>query len=139
MKNLDSQKLAVFLETENQQLKKLNDIVIKSIEEEKLLSHKLLEFEEKHPTFANRLADKIAEFGGSWKFILVFLFFITTWIAINAYLLTLVTSDKADIKQRKISVLAPIGTALIGFRKGQQVAWHVPSGKKTFTIVDVSN
>ena len=74
MKNLDSQKLAVFLETENQQLKKLNDIVIKSIEEEKLLSHKLLEFEEKHPTFANRLADKIAEFGGSWKFILVFLF-----------------------------------------------------------------
>lgn len=88
MKNLDSQKLAVFLETENQQLKKLNDIVIKSIEEEKLLSHKLLEFEEKHATFANRLADKIAEFGGSWKFILVFLFFITTWIAINAYLLT---------------------------------------------------
>ncbi|HEU0111446.1 MAG TPA: GreA/GreB family elongation factor [Flavisolibacter sp.] len=53
--------------------------------------------------------------------------------------ITLVTPDKADIKQRKISVLAPIGTALIGFRKGQQVAWHVPSGKKTFTIVDVSN
>jgi len=53
--------------------------------------------------------------------------------------LTLVTPSKADIKQRKISVLSPIGTALIGFRKGQKVEWNVPSGKKTFTIMDVNN
>ena len=51
----------------------------------------------------------------------------------------LVTPSKADIKQRKISVLSPIGTALIGFRKGQQVEWKVPSGKKTFTIMEVVN
>lgn len=48
-----------------------------------------------------------------------------------------VTPDKANIRERKISVLAPIGTALIGFRKGQKVAWQVPAGRKTFTIVDV--
>ena len=53
--------------------------------------------------------------------------------------LTLVTPGKADIKQRRISVLSPIGTALIGFRKGQRVEWQVPSGKKTFTIVEVTN
>lgn len=53
--------------------------------------------------------------------------------------LMLVTPDKADIKERKISVMAPIGTALIGFRKGQKVAWQVPSGKKTFTIMEVNN
>ena len=51
----------------------------------------------------------------------------------------LVTPDKADIKKGKISVMAPIGVALIGFRQGQQVKWQVPSGKKTFTIVEVSN
>jgi regulator of nucleoside diphosphate kinase len=51
----------------------------------------------------------------------------------------LVTPDKADIKERKISVMAPIGTALIGFREGQKVNWQVPSGKKTFTIMEVSN
>jgi regulator of nucleoside diphosphate kinase len=51
----------------------------------------------------------------------------------------LVTPDKADIKERKISVLAPIGTALIGFREGQKVKWQVPSGKKTFIIMEVSN
>lgn len=53
--------------------------------------------------------------------------------------LMLVTPDKADIKERKISVMAPIGTALIGFRQGQKVAWKVPAGKKTFTIMEVIN
>ena len=33
--------------------------------------------------------------------------------------ITIVLPQKADIKQKKVSVLAPIGTALIGFRKGQ--------------------
>jgi regulator of nucleoside diphosphate kinase len=51
----------------------------------------------------------------------------------------LVTPDKANIKERKISIMAPIGTALIGFRKGQQVKWQVPAGKRTFTIIDVIN
>ena len=53
--------------------------------------------------------------------------------------ITVVTPDKADIKEKKISVMAPVGTALIGFRKGQQVKWNVPSGQKTFTIVEVTN
>ena len=51
----------------------------------------------------------------------------------------LVTPDKADIKKRKISIMAPLGTALIGFRQGQKVKWQVPSGKKTFTIMEVIN
>jgi regulator of nucleoside diphosphate kinase len=53
--------------------------------------------------------------------------------------LTLVTPDKADIKEKKISVMSPIGTALIGFRKGEQVWWTVPSGKKVFTILEVNH
>jgi len=52
---------------------------------------------------------------------------------------TIVLPSKADIKQKKVSVLAPIGTALIGFRKGQTVSWNVPSGKKDFKIVEVNN
>ena len=53
--------------------------------------------------------------------------------------LMLVTPDKADIKKRKISIMAPIGAALIGFRQGEKVKWSVPGGKKTFTIVEVIN
>jgi regulator of nucleoside diphosphate kinase len=52
--------------------------------------------------------------------------------------LTLVTPPKADIKQRKVSIMSPIGTALIGYRKGQIVQWKVPSGQKTFTILEVT-
>ena len=53
--------------------------------------------------------------------------------------LEVVTPEKADIHQRKISVMAPVGTALIGFRQGQTVAWEVPSGKKSFVIMEVIN
>jgi regulator of nucleoside diphosphate kinase len=53
--------------------------------------------------------------------------------------LMLVTPDNANIKQKKISILAPIGTALIGFRQGQKIKWQVPAGKRTFTILEVSN
>ena len=51
----------------------------------------------------------------------------------------LVTPDKANIKENRISVMAPIGTALLGFRKGQKVKWQVPAGKRTFTILEVIN
>jgi len=53
--------------------------------------------------------------------------------------LILVTPDKADIREMKISVLAPIGTALLGFRKGQRVQWQVPAGSRTFEILEVKN
>jgi len=53
--------------------------------------------------------------------------------------LVLVVPDKANIKERKVSVFAPIGTALIGFRQGQKVRWNVPAGSKTFTIMKVDN
>ncbi|MDQ3278655.1 MAG: GreA/GreB family elongation factor [Bacteroidota bacterium] len=49
----------------------------------------------------------------------------------------LVTPEKADIKQRKISIMSPVGVALIGYSKGERVSWQVPAGKKTFTILDV--
>lgn len=52
---------------------------------------------------------------------------------------TIVLPQLADIKQKKVSVLAPIGTALIGFKKGQTVSWNVPAGKKDFKIMNVIN
>ncbi|MBS1738165.1 MAG: nucleoside diphosphate kinase regulator [Bacteroidetes bacterium] len=53
--------------------------------------------------------------------------------------LTLVIPVEADIREKKVSILAPIGTALIGFRKGKIVSWEVPAGKKDFEITDVLN
>ena len=52
---------------------------------------------------------------------------------------TIVLPRNANIKQKKVSILAPIGTALIGFEKGQTVSWNVPAGKKDFKIMNVIN
>jgi uncharacterized membrane protein len=76
------------LETENQQLLKLNSIVMQSIEEEKLLSQKIYNIEEKGSPFTGRMADKIASFGGSWRFIFLFSTLILLWIMVNVYLLS---------------------------------------------------
>jgi regulator of nucleoside diphosphate kinase len=50
---------------------------------------------------------------------------------------TLVYPPDADVVQDRISVLAPIGTALLGYRVGDIVQWRVPSGKRRFEIVEV--
>ncbi len=40
----------------------------------------------------------------------------------------------ADIAKGRISVLAPIGTALLGYRVGDHVEWDVPGGRRHFRI-----
>jgi regulator of nucleoside diphosphate kinase len=51
---------------------------------------------------------------------------------------TLVYPDMADIDAGKISVLVPVGTALLGMRVGQSVDWELPSGaKQRYRVVDV--
>jgi uncharacterized membrane protein len=44
-----------------------------------------LEEQEDHRTSGQRIADKVASFGGSWVFILSFFFFLVIWILLNVY------------------------------------------------------
>ena len=51
---------------------------------------------------------------------------------------TLVYPDDADIAQRKISVLTPIGTALIGLSAGDSITWETRSGDvRQLTVMQV--
>ena len=43
----------------------------------------------------------------------------------------------ADVAKNRISVLAPIGTALLGYGAGAKIEWQVPSGIRRFRILDV--
>jgi regulator of nucleoside diphosphate kinase len=36
-----------------------------------------------------------------------------------------------------LSVLAPLGTALLGYRAGDIVEWHVPKGKRRLKVLEV--
>ena len=52
--------------------------------------------------------------------------------------LFLVYPDQADISQDKISVLTPIGTALIGLRVGSSISWETRTGElKRLTVLEV--
>jgi len=44
---------------------------------------------------------------------------------------------EADIARNRISVLAPIGTGLLGYSAGTTVEWQVPSGMRRFHILEV--
>jgi regulator of nucleoside diphosphate kinase len=47
---------------------------------------------------------------------------------------TLVFPADADVDEGKISVLAPIGTAILGYRVGATITWKVPAGLRQFQI-----
>jgi regulator of nucleoside diphosphate kinase len=50
---------------------------------------------------------------------------------------TLVFPTEADYERGRISILAPIGTALLGYRAGDTVEWEVPAGVRRLKIVQV--
>ncbi len=49
----------------------------------------------------------------------------------------LVYPSDADIEENKISVLAPIGTAIIGYKAGDVVEWRVPAGARKILIKEI--
>ena len=51
---------------------------------------------------------------------------------------TLVYPDRADIANHKLSVLAPIGTAILGYRVGDELRWRVPDGWRRLKIEEVT-
>ena len=50
---------------------------------------------------------------------------------------TIVYPSDANAEHNKISILAPIGTALLGYRVGDVVEWTVPSGVRSLKIQEV--
>ena len=50
------------------------------------------------------------------------------------FLYTLVFPARADSANGKISILAPVGTAMLGYRVGDTVEWEDPAGRKRVTV-----
>ena len=49
----------------------------------------------------------------------------------------IVTPDRSNIKENKISILAPMGLALFGYAQGDEVEWEFPTGKNLINIIEV--
>lgn len=50
---------------------------------------------------------------------------------------TLVFPDQANIEQGRISVVAPIGTAMLGYRVGDEFQWEVPGGTVRMKVEEI--
>ncbi|MCU0596752.1 MAG: nucleoside diphosphate kinase regulator [Desulfobacterota bacterium] len=55
----------------------------------------------------------------------------------NEERLTLVFPQDADISKGRISVLAPIGTAMLGYRVGEVFRWKVPAGERILKVREI--
>lgn len=76
-----------YLTSEKGELNKLEKTVLKSIRNHELLSTQSIVVDDSEYTFGQKLADKVASFGGSWRFIIYFAIFIAIWMSINVVLL----------------------------------------------------
>ena len=75
------------LEIEKGELSSLEQEVVESVKEQELIAANInVEFE-RELTSGERLADQVAEFGGSWRFLIAFAVVIAAWIAVNLSLL----------------------------------------------------
>jgi uncharacterized membrane protein len=75
------------LKSASQEVCDLEKGVAQSIEEEQVLSRNLNQEFEGSFTFGQRLADRIAGFGGSWTFISIFMIVLVIWMGINTWIL----------------------------------------------------
>lgn len=66
---------------------RINDFFSDDINDDELLTQILIEGEDKPMTFGQKMADKVATFGGSWTFIGAFALVMVVWILINTYIL----------------------------------------------------
>ncbi len=82
MKEKDNSHIEM-LEQSKEQINKLHEIVKKTIQEEELIVNNLLNPPKELLSKGQEISDKVARFGGSWKFIILFSIILFIWIAFN--------------------------------------------------------
>ena len=80
---MENKEIDQLLFDENEHLNKLHKIVKDTLEEEELIIHNLLYPPLEILTPGQKISDKVARFGGSWKFIISFGIILTLWIVFN--------------------------------------------------------
>jgi uncharacterized membrane protein len=85
--------IKILMESEADQVKKLQEIVKKTIDDEKLIIENLLNPPKELLTRGQRISDRVARFGGSWAFIITFFIILILWILFNSLALAKVIFD----------------------------------------------
>jgi uncharacterized membrane protein len=72
------------LRESKEEIERLEAIVEERLKEEKAVAENVNQQFERKMTFGERIADRVATFGGSWTFILIFVAVISVWMLVNS-------------------------------------------------------
>lgn len=112
------------LQEEKGELSEIEREVIDSLKEQEILSRNPIDDFEAKFSIGDRLADRIAAFGGSWAFISIFALVIVLWMIINSYLLATHPFDPYPyiLLNLVLSCLAAIQAPIIIMSQNRQEA-----------------
>ena len=112
------------LKSEKGEVTDLEFEVIKSMEQHELITRNVENKLDQHWTVGERLADKIATFGGSWSFLICFAIFIAIWIVVNTVVMITHPADPYPfiLLNLILSCLAAIQAPVIMMSQNRQEA-----------------
>jgi uncharacterized membrane protein len=124
LSNYRSLYIQKILQAEKGELTELEKEVVESMHKQELLSTNVEEDYQETLSLGDRLADGVAKFGGSWKFIFIFFFFLLIWIIINSLLLWIHPFDPYPfiLLNLMLSCLAAIQAPIIMMSQNRQEA-----------------
>ena len=112
------------LHTEQGEVSNLEYEVLNSMKQHELISKNIEGQLEQKWTFGERLADKIATFGGSWAFLICFSAFLAVWILVNTVVMVKHPADPYPfiLLNLMLSCLAAIQAPIIMMSQNRQEA-----------------
>jgi len=112
------------IETEKGELSDLEKEVVDSLASHEILSLHVDQEYDSTLTFGQRLSDKIASFGGSWKFIIIFFCILVLWTSVNTLILAFKPFDPYPfiLLNLILSCLAAIQAPIIMMSQNRQEA-----------------
>lgn len=128
--------VADFLERETRELNELQATVLGALKRDSLLTNELEQEDAGDLSMGQRLADKVATFGGSWTFILSFGGFLLVWIVVNAVVLATRAFDPYPfiLLNLILSCLAAIQAPIIMMSQNRQEEKDRDRARKDFMI-----
>ena len=128
--------ISSFVSDNLDELGEMRDNVLESLKEHSILSTKLELEEQPELTLGQRIADRVAEFGGSWTFILSFFGFLTIWIIANVFFLRSHTFDPYPfiLLNLILSCIAALQAPVIMMSQNRQEQKDRERSKKDFMI-----
>jgi len=118
------------------ELNALEKTVVSSLQDQTLITEQLDEDKENILSFGQKMADKVATFGGSWRFIISFGAFLVLWIAANAIFLANKGFDPYPfiLLNLILSCLAAIQAPIIMMSQNRQEEKDRERAKKDYMI-----